>query len=115
MFISFLLSTFSLLLCAVIISFIHTILEPDQSGVEMELVESQPLLEWLANNYKSFGATLEIITDKSQEGSQFVRGFGGIGGQYTQFIQINYKLILIKLKTITKKKTIIESSQNFGF
>ena len=26
------------------------------------------------------GATLEIITDKSQEGSQFVRGFGGVGG-----------------------------------
>ncbi|KAH8239566.1 hypothetical protein KR032_005559, partial [Drosophila birchii] len=50
------------------------------SGVEMELIESQPLLEWLANNYKMFGATLEIITDKSQEGSQFVRGFGGIGG-----------------------------------
>lgn len=47
----------------------------------MELVESQPLLEWLANNYKNFGATLEIITDKSQEGSQFVRGFGGIGGK----------------------------------
>ncbi|KZS19786.1 Eukaryotic peptide chain release factor subunit 1 [Daphnia magna] len=51
-----------------------------ESGTEMELIESQPLLEWLANNYKSFGATLEIITDKSQEGSQFVRGFGGIGG-----------------------------------
>jgi peptide chain release factor subunit 1 len=48
----------------------------------MELVESQPLLEWLANNYKTFGATLEIITDKSQEGSQFVRGFGGIGGEF---------------------------------
>lgn len=51
----------------------------------MELVESQPLLEWLANNYKSFGATLEIITDKSQEGSQFVRGFGGIGGEILFF------------------------------
>lgn len=51
-----------------------------ETGTEMELLESQPLLEWLANNYKSFGATLEIITDKSQEGSQFVRGFGGIGG-----------------------------------
>lgn len=48
----------------------------------MELVENQPLLEWLANNYKNFGATLEIITDKSQEGSQFVRGFGGIGGMF---------------------------------
>ena len=26
------------------------------------------------------GATLEIITDRSQEGAQFVKGFGGIGG-----------------------------------
>eukprot|EP00918_Siedleckia_nematoides_P052777 GHVU01115274.1.p1 GENE.GHVU01115274.1~~GHVU01115274.1.p1 ORF type:complete len:438 (+),score=66.16 GHVU01115274.1:166-1479(+) len=50
------------------------------TGVEMELVDSQPLLEWFANNYKSFGATLEIITDRSQEGAQFVKGFGGIGG-----------------------------------
>lgn len=38
------------------------------------------LLEWFANNYKQSGATLEIITDKSQEGSQFCKGFGGIGG-----------------------------------
>ncbi|PIK61935.1 putative eukaryotic peptide chain release factor subunit 1 [Apostichopus japonicus] len=51
-----------------------------ETGVELELVESQPLLEWLANNYKTFGATLEIITDRSQEGSQFCKGFGGIGG-----------------------------------
>jgi peptide chain release factor subunit 1 len=51
----------------------------------LELVECQPLLEWLANNYKNFGATLEIITDKSQEGSQFVRGFGGIGGKAFMF------------------------------
>lgn len=50
-------------------------------------MECQPLLEWLANNYKNFGATLEIITDKSQEGSQFVRGFGGIGGQYTSLFE----------------------------
>ncbi|CAD6197655.1 unnamed protein product [Caenorhabditis auriculariae] len=28
----------------------------------------------------TFGAALEIVTDKSQEGAQFVRGFGGIGG-----------------------------------
>jgi len=52
----------------------------DDTGVEMELEENIPLLEWMANNYKSFGAALEIITDRSQEGSQFVRGFGGIGG-----------------------------------
>lgn len=51
-----------------------------ESGVELELVEKMPLLEWMANNYKSFGATLEIVTDRSQEGSQFCKGFGGIGG-----------------------------------
>ena len=50
------------------------------TGVELELEDNMPFLEWLANNYKQFGATLEIITDRSQEGSQFVRGFGGIGG-----------------------------------
>jgi len=57
-----------------------TIFTDKETGVELELVEQQSLLEWIANNYKSFGATLEIVTDKSQEGSQFVRGFGGIGG-----------------------------------
>ena len=51
-----------------------------ETGVELELVEKMSLLEWLANKYKEFGATLEIVTDKSQEGSQFCKGFGGIGG-----------------------------------
>nr|CAD7449951.1 unnamed protein product [Timema bartmani] len=65
-----------------------------ESGVELELVECQPLLEWLANNYKSFGATLEIITDKSQEGSQFVRGFGGIGEYKNMLRFINVVKVL---------------------
>ncbi|KAF6032967.1 ETF1 [Bugula neritina] len=51
-----------------------------ETGVELEVIDSMPLLEWFANHYKEFGATLEIITDRSQEGAQFVRGFGGIGG-----------------------------------
>lgn len=50
------------------------------TGVELELVDKCPLLEWLANEYKTFGTTLEIVTDRSQEGSQFCKGFGGIGG-----------------------------------
>lgn len=51
------------------------------TGLEMEqAVEPQPLLEWFAEKYKEFGATLEFVTNKSQEGSQFVKGFGGIGG-----------------------------------
>ena len=46
-----------------------------------------PLLEWFANNYKNFGATLEIITDRSQEGAQFVKGFGGIGGNFEPLLE----------------------------
>jgi len=53
--------------------------DPD-TGVDLEIVENNPLLEYLANSYKNFGAGLEIVTDRSQEGAQFVRGFGGIGG-----------------------------------
>ena len=50
------------------------------TGAMLEVVERMTLVEWLANNYKAFGATLEFVTDRSQEGSQFVKGFGGIGG-----------------------------------
>lgn len=51
------------------------------TGLEMEASgEPQPLLEWFAEKYRDFGATLEFVTNKSQEGSQFVKGFGGIGG-----------------------------------
>lgn len=51
-----------------------------ESGSDLEVQDKMPLLEWLANNYKKFGCTLEFVTNKSQEGSQFCRGFGGIGG-----------------------------------
>eukprot|EP00798_Chlamydomonas_sp_ICE-L_P001219 gene1219-32560_t len=51
-----------------------------EAGVDLEVQDKQPLLEWLAANYKRFGCTLEFITNKSQEGSQFCRGFGGVGG-----------------------------------
>lgn len=49
------------------------------TGKEMEVVSEQLFIEWLAENYRSFGATLEFVSDKSSEGAQFVRGFGGVG------------------------------------
>lgn len=51
-----------------------------ETGNKLEVQETISLLEWLANDYKKFGCTLEFITNRSQEGSQFCRGFGGIGG-----------------------------------
>jgi peptide chain release factor subunit 1 len=53
---------------------------PDAKESEIEVEDEVSLVEYLANNYKNFGAKLEFVTDKSQEGSQFVKGFGGIGG-----------------------------------
>ncbi|XP_028094676.1 eukaryotic peptide chain release factor subunit 1-2-like [Camellia sinensis] len=47
---------------------------------ELEVQDKTTLLEWFANEYKKFGCTLEFVTNKSYEGSQFCRGFGGIGG-----------------------------------
>jgi len=52
----------------------------DDDQTELEVVEKIPLLEWFADKYKEFGAQLEFVTNRSQEGSQFVKGFGGIGG-----------------------------------
>jgi len=37
-------------------------------------------LEWLTNNYLDYSVKLEFISDKSQEGIQFIKGFGGVGG-----------------------------------
>ena len=37
------------------------------------------LTEWFTDNYTRYGATLEFVSDRSQEGSQFVKGFGGVG------------------------------------
>lgn len=50
------------------------------SGIDLETVEMVSLAEWLCHNYMNYGAQIEFITDKSQEGFQFVKGFGGIGG-----------------------------------
>ncbi|KAJ0528448.1 putative 50S ribosomal protein L30e [Helianthus annuus] len=71
----------------IIIKHLNKDQESDQSNfrdsdtnAELEVQEKMSLLEWFANEYKKFGCTLEFVTNKSQEGSQFCRGFGGIGG-----------------------------------
>jgi peptide chain release factor subunit 1 len=50
------------------------------TGATLEAVERDSFVEWIADHYKDYGAALEFVSNKSQEGSQFVRGFGGIGG-----------------------------------
>jgi peptide chain release factor subunit 1 len=50
------------------------------SNVELNKDEEESFVDWIVQNYKTFGAALEFVTDRSQEGNQFVKGFGGIGG-----------------------------------
>ena len=50
-----------------------------ETGQEMEVVSQISFLEWMAEKYQDFGATLEFVSDRSSEGNQFVKGFGGIG------------------------------------
>eukprot|EP00471_Norrisiella_sphaerica_P001713 CAMPEP_0184488754 /NCGR_PEP_ID=MMETSP0113_2-20130426/13212_1 /TAXON_ID=91329 /ORGANISM="Norrisiella sphaerica, Strain BC52" /LENGTH=463 /DNA_ID=CAMNT_0026871737 /DNA_START=17 /DNA_END=1408 /DNA_ORIENTATION=+ len=51
-----------------------------KTKAKLEEKDKMPLLEWLAQNYTQFGAKLEFVTNKSQLGAQFCKGFGGIGG-----------------------------------
>jgi len=55
-------------------------LKEEATGVVWEVVQQDEFLEWLASQYKNYGCKLEFVTDRSQEGAQFVKGFGGIGG-----------------------------------
>ncbi|KAK6135961.1 hypothetical protein DH2020_030299 [Rehmannia glutinosa] len=71
----------------IVIKYLNKDQENDQSNfkdsvtpAELEVQEKMPLLEWFANEYRNFGCSLEFVTNRSQEGSQFCRGFGGIGG-----------------------------------
>ncbi|KAL9654574.1 hypothetical protein ABK040_006638 [Willaertia magna] len=57
------------------------IVDPETNQpLEYEVVS---LLEWIVENYKTKGCQLELVTDCTPEGSQFVKGFGGIGGILT--------------------------------
>ena len=39
-----------------------------ESGLDLEVVSNDSLAEWLCHNYQNYGAQMEFITDKSQEG-----------------------------------------------
>ena len=50
------------------------------TGIEYAIVDYDPLIDWISENYQTFKADLFFVTDKSPEGTQFVSGFNGIGG-----------------------------------
>jgi peptide chain release factor subunit 1 len=51
----------------------------DEVSEGTTVTDVQLLVDWMALNYKTYGCSLEFVTDCSSEGAQFVQGFGGIG------------------------------------
>jgi peptide chain release factor subunit 1 len=49
------------------------------TGADVEIVEENPFVEWLVDHYKDFGVHLIFVSDRTSEGNQFVKGFGGVG------------------------------------
>ena len=54
--------------------------EVELERIDDEVDEESSLCEWLSTHYKDFGCELEFVTDKSPEGTQFLKGFAGLGG-----------------------------------
>lgn len=74
------------------------------TGTQLEIVDRLTLVEWLANSYKDFGANIEFVTDRSQEGSQFCKGFGGIGGI------LRWKVDFTEIEMLAEMDNTISSS-----
>jgi peptide chain release factor subunit 1 len=51
-----------------------------ETGTDLDVINSEQLADWICVNYKKYGINIEFITDKSSDGFQFCKGFGGIGG-----------------------------------
>lgn len=52
--------------------------QPREEGCEVTMKEL--LLDWICDNYKSFGCRLSLVTDRTAPGRQFAQGLGGFGG-----------------------------------
>jgi len=61
---------------------------PD-TQVQLDVIERSTFLEWIVEAHKGFGATLELVTHRSTQGSQFCKGFGGVGGLLRYRVQMD--------------------------
>lgn len=52
--------------------------------------EPNSLPEWLAIHYKDYGCEIEFVTDKSPEGTQFLKGFSGLGGFLRYKVEVDH-------------------------
>lgn len=66
-------------------------IDPDNNMV-MNIKSNELFTDWIAENFNNFGANLELVTDRSGVGNQFVNGFGGIGGILRWSVKFDYDI-----------------------
>jgi len=81
-------------------------LQMEQNPVENDwtVVSCCPLLDWVLDHYKEFGVSIQLFSDQTSIGSQFVKGFGGIGG----FLRYNVDLESLSI-------TVEEPEEDYEF
>lgn len=58
-------------------------------NIEFEY-ENEPFIDWIAVNYKKFGCKLVFVSNSTSEGTQFLEGFGGVGGILRYEVDLEY-------------------------
>lgn len=56
---------------------VETLIVWDSTEIEHE---NQPFVDWIAEHYRDYGCRLVFVSNLTSEGTQFVDGFGGVGG-----------------------------------
>eukprot|EP01063_Lacrimia_lanifica_P038901 TRINITY_DN8393_c0_g1_i1.p2 TRINITY_DN8393_c0_g1~~TRINITY_DN8393_c0_g1_i1.p2 ORF type:complete len:454 (+),score=228.23 TRINITY_DN8393_c0_g1_i1:53-1414(+) len=79
----------------------------DSDGQQLD-IEMEDFVEYASMNYKKFGCSLEFVTNKSQEGSQFCRGFQGCGGL------LRYAVDFVDLNRMEEGEASDEDEQGGG-
>jgi len=51
-----------------------------EENQDWTIISQIPLLDWVLEHYAEFGSNIELISDQTDVGAQFVKGFGGLGG-----------------------------------
>ena len=104
--------------------FVHNIqqnndnhLKCPETSAELDVIETELLVDWMANNYKHFGYKLEFVTDRSREGTQFTKGFGGIGGVLrwkVEFVELTITTAIRTTTTTITGSTTVTLASKFG-
>lgn len=86
---------------------------PSEIPDKLEKIE---FIDWICEHVSEFGATLYFVSDRTSEGTQFVTGFGGIGGILRYKVETTtYDIEEIVAAAVTTDSPKFEEEEEFDF